>query len=912
MVLVGLLFYIASLVFGFTAVNFFFEDAIKEILPKYGFGVPVGYAIATYLVLAQEIIVRQFSDMEMILASVILLALSALLYVRAKNRDMFSWKKFVREVNSDRPFHIVLFIVIAFFLVMQMAGVHNASTGVVAGDNYGPDVLSQIGKGTSLIYSGWPPTLLYTYNATNVEPFINNFYTAMLMYNGFGLVNAWWAMTLPLWFSLAVCTIYFMSLLLKRRLLAVAGLFLMLFCSLGLNMIIAYIFNIQLFTFPPGLFQQFNGNWLNIVTYPFFNFSDPMVSNFVIQPTFLMGFPYALLFLTLLYVTFFDRPKKVEPRHERTQRNYLIAAGLLVGLMPLIHPFSLVFVFFFALVAFLYSLAVSKNRKSLFFGTWLPFGIAACIFAIPEYLFMNSQQKAAGFMASVLTQPFWYQTGANILYLFWLHVAFWIESIGLTFILGLAGLYLFRKRIYVFIPAIMVLALVNIVRLSPSFGDGNKFTVYFLLFMSISAMALLYTLWRRGAVFKALAIALYLLMTFSGLVSEQGVFGYYPIADTAVIAASNWAAHNTSINNVFLTNCADNTFGFFSTLGGRKTVLEYYYYIFDDGIFNYNPDAVYAQENAYFQYPTCNMIHQFNVSYVAIESIRYFAPNWCAPTNYSYFTDPANFTLVKSFSGNGDNIEILKPLCGTGTANAVSPYREAPGSCRVVRPGGAYTANGISLNGTCSSGELPQFVANFTGSTDVAVPDSPALDPTNAISVSLWVKTQNVTQLAGMLEKRNSGAFDGYAMLIWGVSPFFELSSMGFDVSGYPMSAGQWYNLIGAWNESTGIATYYMDGSLVNTVSGKSSPDAASNSLLYIGSRQQGTSAFVGEMADVQVYNTSLTPHDAAVIYGRGLGGAPVDLQNLVGWWPLNGNANDYSGNGDNGNVSIGMQYAMS
>ena len=31
---------------------------------------------------------------------------------------------------------------------------------------------------------------------------------------------------------------------------------------------------------------------------------------------------------------------------------------------------------------------------------------------------------------------------------------------------------------------------------------------------------------------------------------------------------------------------------------------------------------------------------------------------------------------------------------------------------------------------------------------------------------------------------------------------------------------------------------------------------------------------------------------------------APVDLQNLVGWWPLNGNANDYSGNQNNGGAT--------
>ena len=34
------------------------------------------------------------------------------------------------------------------------------------------------------------------------------------------------------------------------------------------------------------------------------------------------------------------------------------------------------------------------------------------------------------------------------------------------------------------------------------------------------------------------------------------------------------------------------------------------------------------------------------------------------------------------------------------------------------------------------------------------------------------------------------------------------------------------------------------------------------------------------------------------------MGGAPIDLQNLVGWWPLNGNPNDYSGNGNDGTAS--------
>ncbi len=57
-------------------------------------------------------------------------------------------------------------------------------------------------------------------------------------------------------------------------------------------------------------------------------------------------------------------------------------------------------------------------------------------------------------------------------------------------------------------------------------------------------------------------------------------------------------------------------------------------------------------------------------------------------------------------------------------------------------------------------------------------------------------------------------------------------------------------------------------------------------------------------MADVQLYNTSLDQNSITALYQEGIGGAPIDLQNLVGWWPLNGNANDYSGNGYNGNIN--------
>ena len=57
-------------------------------------------------------------------------------------------------------------------------------------------------------------------------------------------------------------------------------------------------------------------------------------------------------------------------------------------------------------------------------------------------------------------------------------------------------------------------------------------------------------------------------------------------------------------------------------------------------------------------------------------------------------------------------------------------------------------------------------------------------------------------------------------------------------------------------------------------------------------------------IADAQMYNTTLDTNQVTALYKEGIGGAAITIQNLVGWWPLNGNANDYSGNNNNGQAT--------
>jgi hypothetical protein len=63
--------------------------------------------------------------------------------------------------------------------------------------------------------------------------------------------------------------------------------------------------------------------------------------------------------------------------------------------------------------------------------------------------------------------------------------------------------------------------------------------------------------------------------------------------------------------------------------------------------------------------------------------------------------------------------------------------------------------------------------------------------------------------------------------------------------------------------------------------------------------------AFNGMMANLQVYNNQLNPYQVSTLYLSGINSAPVNFTSLVGWWPLNGNTNDYSRYHDNGTGTV-------
>ena len=136
----------------------------------------------------------------------------------------------------------------------------------------------------------------------------------------------------------------------------------------------------------------------------------------------------------------------------------------------------------------------------------------------------------------------------------------------------------------------------------------------------------------------------------------------------------------------------------------------------------------------------------------------------------------------------------------------------------------------------------------------------------------------------------------------------------GYNTGGW-LSAGPtypvrtWNLIVGVYN-GTGYSVY-LNGQVIWTHLESLSGVLNENFLIGIGYTLCGGGTgcqFFGYISDVQAYNTALSPIQVADIYSEGLGGAPVSNNNLAGWWPLDGNANDYSGNNNNG-VPTNVQW---
>ncbi len=254
---------------------------------------------------------------------------------------------------------------------------------------------------------------------------------------------------------------------------------------------------------------------------------------------------------------------------------------------------------------------------------------------------------------------------------------------------------------------------------------------------------------------------------------------------------------------------------------------------------------------------------------------------------------------------------VLGALFQLGVFNAGTfAPRAPPGACQVFRPNGPGTSSLINLEGVCS-GELPQYVAVFNGQgSNYITVGSPSFGASSLqqFTVSFWAEYPGSFSYSGN-NPPYYGFFKTYADAIYLFTP--NVDQIQLFLNNVNPGPGSVVSIVTPYTWSNFMLTYngysavlYQNTNTVMTVS--NSMQINSFSSLFIGTGDSGT--FKGSMANFQFYNTSLSGPEVNALYDEGIGGAPIRLQNLVGWWPLNGNANDYSGNNNNG-VPSGVTY---
>lgn len=234
---------------------------------------------------------------------------------------------------------------------------------------------------------------------------------------------------------------------------------------------------------------------------------------------------------------------------------------------------------------------------------------------------------------------------------------------------------------------------------------------------------------------------------------------------------------------------------------------------------------------------------------------------------------------------------------------------------------GPFSSNG-EYQGTSLSSYTPVLSALFNPAQNsrIIVKSSSTLNITGSVTVSAWyylLAPLGGCTVNGLVWKSltmfpgGANPVGGYNLAI-GCTVGTEYEDGPQNTSGWvtyniPASDpyyGRWIFLAGERNGATNTLSLFLNGTLLSSNTGTTWPLTNSVANLSIGSfGSTGGYYFNGTIADVQVYNTALNTTQISKLYSEGMGAGPLSGAGLEAWWPLDGNALDYSGNGNNGVV---------
>jgi hypothetical protein len=355
------------------------------------------------------------------------------------------------------------------------------------------------------------------------------------------------------------------------------------------------------------------------------------------QRSFTLGFPLALFALGLVHAALRD-PRPGGP----TRRSWieLLGASLILGLMPVIHPHSLLAAFVvlgcWSVGRLLEDRSGSWPRR---IEPWAIVAVATSALALPLIARFLAGQVGGAF---VRWFPGWY---AKELHANW--AWFWLQNWSATPLLATAGLALLLRRrdgsgsrlgaLFTFLPFFLIFALVNLFVFAPWIFDNTKLLAWAAVGFSGLAAHALASLWRaaepqlqggsptacrgarRAAVWslRSMAAVLFLASTASGAIDAYRVLRVDLHQDVMysaeALALGRWAREHTPPDSTWLTSDQHNHW--LINLTGRQTIMAYRGWLWSQG---YRYRDAERDVGRMLESADAGLLAQYGIDYVVI------------------------------------------------------------------------------------------------------------------------------------------------------------------------------------------------------------------------------------------------------------------------------------------------------
>ncbi|MEM0094891.1 MAG: LamG-like jellyroll fold domain-containing protein, partial [Candidatus Micrarchaeaceae archaeon] len=222
--------------------------------------------------------------------------------------------------------------------------------------------------------------------------------------------------------------------------------------------------------------------------------------------------------------------------------------------------------------------------------------------------------------------------------------------------------------------------------------------------------------------------------------------------------------------------------------------------------------------------------------------------------------------------------------------------------------GTVYGAASFAVQNLAASNYTSSLAASFNGQNSVIT--APISLNSSSFSIVFWANPANQLKITSANGYTVMNSIGTNTLEVWlnngggvGASPGSGDEELGIGSNyyhGFGINANT-FNFIGI-SVNNGKISFYANGAGPYNVSGVAGPYNINS--ISLAQSAGGISMFNGSIANFQIYSTALPPSAVQTLYAGGISGTPIANAGLVGWWPLNGNANDYSGNGNNGTAT--------